>query len=73
MGTTVIGRSGDIFAAVSIVYDKDSDEWNIFESFYYHQDGRVLQDEELERFMEDHGKTGTVLPADDSDLLEYFS
>ena len=73
LGTTVIGRSGDIFAAVSIVYDKDSDEWNIFESFYYHQDGRVLQDEELERFMEDHGKTGTVLPADDADLIEYFS
>ena len=73
LGSTVIGKSGDIFAAVSIVYDKDSDEWNMFETFYYNEDGKVLQGEELVQFMEDHGKTGTVLPADDSDLLEYFS
>jgi len=72
LGTTVIGKSGDIFAAVSIVYDKDSDEWNIFEAFYYHKDGRVLQDEELDQFMLNHGKTDFILPADDVDLLEYF-
>ena len=70
---SIIANSGNLTAVIRIIYDRNTDEWRHADTFYYHQDGRVLQGEELEQFMEDHGKTGLILPADDSDLLEYFA
>ncbi len=71
--TLVVGTTGDVLSAVRIVYDQESDDWNAVDVYYVNLSGKVLQGEELVQFMEDHGKTGMILPADDSDLLEYFS
>jgi len=70
--TSVIGKFENRLCVVRVVYDREADDWFAADVFYAHNDGRVLQGDELKAFMLNHGKTDFILPADDVDLLEYF-
>ncbi|MBQ8524851.1 MAG: hypothetical protein IJ457_09535 [Clostridia bacterium] len=69
---SILGRSNYLSVVVRVVYDREADDWFAADVFYAHNDGRVLQGDELKAFMLNHGKTDFILPADDVDLLEYF-
>ena len=69
---SILGTVGDLSVGVRVVYDREADDWFAVDVFYAHNDGRVLQGDELKAFMLNHGKTDFILPADDVDLLEYF-
>ena len=68
----LFGTHDGVDIVVRIVFNDQTQKWEVVEVFYASSNGILLKDETLKEFIDNTGKTDFILPADDVDLLEYF-
>ncbi len=70
---SIAATSGELSAAVRLMYDRYTDSWLFADAFYANMDGKILQGEDLTSFMARHGKADMILSAEDADLVAYLA
>lgn len=68
----LLGSYNGVDVVVRIVFNDQTQKWEPVEVYYANQHGTLLKDDTLKAFRDYTGKTDFILPADDSDLFEYF-